>query len=273
MIKRKTVLDILEKKKKKEKIVSLTAYDCYHARILDEAGVDIILVGDSLGMVFAGHENTLPVTVDDLYYHASSVSRGVRSAFIVADMPFLSCQVDEKISVENCGRFIKNNIAQGVKIEGGTPAVCSLISRLVEIGIPVMGHIGLTPQRVQVLGGFKTQGKNKDDAGLLLQMAKNLEKAGVFCMVLEAIPQELAKQITETVSIPTIGIGAGPCCDGQILVISDILGMFDDFKPRFARQYASLGKDIRKAVQLYADDVKSSSFPDESESFQSKQSA
>ncbi len=267
MNKRKTIADIIGMKNKGDKITALTAYDYYFGKVLDQAGMDIILVGDSLGMTFCGYENTLPVTVDDIYYHSQAVSRGVSKALVVADMPFLSYQAGEIEAIKNCGKFIKNGISQAVKIEGGSENICSLIKKLVSIGIPVMGHIGLTPQLVNTLGGYKVQGKTEDGAKEIIDSAKRLEDAGVFCMVLESVPVELAKKVTSSVNVPTIGIGAGKFCDGQILVISDILGMFDEFKPKFARRYAALGENIRKSVSEYIKDVKENRFPSEEESY------
>lgn len=264
---KKTTRDIRDMKAKKEKITALTAYDYYFAGIIDKSGIDLILVGDSLGMVFNGYDNTLPVKVDDIFYHASAVSRGVEEAIVVADMPFLSYQIDERSAIQNCGRFIKEGVSQAVKLEGGSPAICSLISKLVGIGIPVMGHIGLTPQLVQTIGGFRAQGKTKEAAKQILESAHRLEDSGVFSIVLESIPIDLAKKITGSVSVPTIGIGAGPYCDGQILVISDILGMFDGFKPKFARRYGEIGKQIRKSVADYIDDVRQNQFPNDDECY------
>lgn len=264
---KKTITDIKAMRAKNEKIAMLTAYDFYIARLLDMAGIDMILVGDSLGMVFAGYQNTLPVRVDDIFYHASVVSRGAKNALVVADMPFLSYQIDDKSAIENCGRFIKEGVAQAVKIEGGSPEICRKIKMLVDIGIPVMGHIGLTPQMIQTLGGYKIHGRTNDEAKRLIESARRVENAGAFCMVLEAMPNVLGGKITKSVSIPTIGIGAGADCNGQVLVISDVLGMFDEFKPKFARQYADIGQIMRKAIRDYIDDVKHSRFPGEAETY------
>ncbi len=267
MAQRKTARDIGEMKARGDRIACLTAYDYLHARVLDQSGVDIVLVGDSLGMVFCGYENTLPVTVDDMFYHASAVSRGVHQALVVADMPFLSYQVDEKSAIENCGRFLKSNVTQAVKIEGGSEFRVRLIDRLVETGIPVMGHIGLTPQLVHTLGGFRTQGKIESDAKRIQESALKIQETGAFCLVLEAIPAEHARKITRSLKIPTIGIGAGDGCDGQILVTADLLGMFEDFRPKFARRYMEMGKEMRKAVASYIDDVRKGRFPADSESY------
>lgn len=267
MAKCKSTVDIQNKKKKGEKITALTAYDYYQARVLDEADIDIVLVGDSLGMVFAGYPNTLPVTVEQMYYHCQVVRRGCRRALVTADMPFLSYQTDEKSALENCGKFIKEGAAKAVKIEGGNDTICSRIERLVETGIPVMGHVGLTPQLIETLGGFRVQGKTEEEAKIIIESAKRVQDAGAFCIVLEAVPPALAKEITSQLCIPTIGIGAGPNCDGQILVISDILGMVDEISPKFVRKYADTGKIIRKAVSDYIADVKSGDFPASKESY------
>lgn len=267
MAQRKTTRDIREMKSRGEKIACLTAYDYLLGRVLDQAGVDIVLVGDSLGMVFCGHDTTLPVTTEDMLYHTAAVSRGVRHALVVADMPFLSYQADEKTAIENCGRFLKAGIAQAVKIEGGSESMCHRITRLTEIGIPVMGHIGLTPQSIHTLGGFRPQGKVDGEAKRILESALKIEKAGAFCVVLEAIPTQLAKKITKSLTIPTIGIGAGPDCDGQVLVTADLLGLFEDFRPKFARRYMELGKDMRKAVTSYISDVRKGRFPSDTESY------
>lgn len=264
---RKTTRDIREMKARGEKIACLTAYDYLHARILDQAGIDIVLVGDSLGMAFGGYDTTLPVTTEDMLYHCAAVSRGVRQALVVADMPFLSYQTDEKSAIENCGAFLKKSLTQAVKIEGGNESVCQLIRRLTEIGIPVMGHIGLTPQLVHTLGGFRPQGKAEADAKRIFECAKCVEEAGAFCLVLEAMPSQLAVKISQSLSIPTIGIGAGAGCDGQVLVTADLLGLFEDFRPKFVRRYMELGRDIRKAVTSYIDDVRKGRFPSDSECY------
>ena len=253
-------------KGKGDKIISLTAYDWNMASILDGLGVDLILVGDSAGMVCAGHENTLPVTMDQMIYHTQCVSRGVRSALVIADMPFLSYQTGPADALFNAGRFLKEAGADGVKIEGGR-AVAGTVRQMVEAGIPVMGHLGLTPQSVRIFGGYGVRCGSPAEAARLKADAKTLEEAGVFSMVLEKIPADLAHEVTDSVSIPTIGIGAGPHCDGQILVTHDLLGLFESFKPKFARQYTNLGKIIRKAVTAYIKDVKSGNFPSQEESF------
>jgi len=261
-----TVPQIMKMKKSGQKIAMLTAYDAIMAEILDEAGTDIILVGDSGGMVVGGKKNTLSVTMDEMILYTQSVHRGVKNALLVADMPFLSYQVSTEQAVQNAGRFLQEAGAEGVKLEGGSPVVDS-VARLVSLGIPVMGHLGLTPQSVHKIGGYKIQGRNKSQADLFLQDALLLQEAGAFSIVLEKIPAELAKTITESLTIPTIGIGAGNNCDGQVLVTHDLLGIFRKFKPKFVRQYANLGDVIEKACRQYIDDVKSSQFPNDDESF------
>lgn len=253
-------------KGRSDKIVSLTACDWNMASILDSLGLELILVGDSAGMVFAGHPHTLPVTMDQMIYHTQCVSRGVRSALIIADMPFLSYQTGPADALFNAGRFLKEAGADGVKIEGGR-AVADTVRRMTEAGIPVMGHLGLTPQSIRIFGGYGVRCGSPAEAARLKEDAKALEQAGAFSMVLEKIPADLAREVTESLGIPTIGIGAGPHCDGQILVTHDLLGLFESFKPRFARQYASLGKIIREAVTAYVKDVKSGQFPSKEESY------
>jgi 3-methyl-2-oxobutanoate hydroxymethyltransferase len=261
-----TVPDILDMKKRGEKIAALTAYDYLMAELLDEAGMDIILVGDSAGMVVAGNKTTLPISMEEMLYHTRMVSKGVKKALLVADMPFLSYQVSISSGIENAGRFLKEAGAEAVKVEGGK-VVAELVSKLVDYGIPVMGHLGLTPQSINKFGSYKLQGAEEKTANILKRDANLLEEAGVFSLVLEKVPANLAKDISESISIPTIGIGAGPFCDGQVLVSHDMLGLFDKFKPKFVRRYASLGEDIRKAFGEYIRDVKNSSFPNPDESF------
>ncbi|MFH0880228.1 MAG: 3-methyl-2-oxobutanoate hydroxymethyltransferase [Lentisphaerota bacterium] len=246
--------------KGKQKIVSLTASDFPTAKIMDEAGVHLILVGDSLGMTVLGYETTLPVTMEEMLHHTAAVVRGVKNALVVADMPFLSYQVSVSQAIENAGRFLKQAGADAVKIEGGAIRV-ETIRALIKNGIPVMGHVGLTPQSVNAMGGYKVQGKNPHDAREILDDARALDAAGVFAIVLEGMPADLAREITRTVSMPTIGIGAGPDCDGQVLVIHDILGLSGDFTPKFVKQYARLGDEVKKAVTQYRKDVTEGSFP------------
>ena len=248
------------------KITCLTAYDYPTARLLDEAGVDVLLVGDSLGMVVLGYENTLPVTLDEMLHHTRAVRRGTRRALLVADMPYGSYHDEPREAVRHAIRFVKEAGAEAVKIEGGERRM-DLIARLVEAEIPVMGHIGLTPQSVNTLGGFRVQGKTEEAGERVLRDARAVEAAGAFAIVLESVPRELAAQITAELRIPTIGIGAGPDCDGQILVIHDLLGMSFGHKPKFARQYAEVGEMISRAAAEYCRDVQHGSFPSDDESF------
>jgi 3-methyl-2-oxobutanoate hydroxymethyltransferase len=271
--KKVTVPDLLQRKtqtanslSKIQKITCLTAYDYPTARLLDEAGVDVILVGDSLGMVALGQESTLAVTVDEMLHHARAVRRGTRRALVVADMPYGSYHADLPQSLNNAMRFVKEAGAEAVKVEGGERRL-ELIARLTEAEIPVMGHVGLTPQSVNALGGFRVQGKTPDAAEQLIRDARAVEAAGAFAVVLEAVPRELAAEITRELRIPTIGIGAGPDCDGQILVIHDMLGMTFGQTPKFARRYANLGEVITQAVEQYCDDVRDGMFPSDAESY------
>ena len=249
-----------------EKIACLTAYDYITASLLDDAGVDLILVGDSGAMVFAGHQTTLPITVDQMVYHTQAVSRGVKRALIISDMPFLSFQVSPEEAVRNAGRFLKEGGADGVKVEGGEH-MAETINRLVTIGIPVMAHIGLTPQSIHHLGGYRLRGKEAKEAKEIKRDAKIVEEAGAFAVVLEKMPAALAKEITRSMVIPTIGIGAGLHCDGQILVTHDMLGLFEAFKPKFVRHYAELAQTIRKGVTQYCKDVKEKEYPSTEESY------
>jgi len=265
-VKKITVPTILDMKKAGRKIAVLTAYDCLMAQMQDEAGIDIILVGDSVGMVLAGFESTLPVTMDIMLYHVASVRRGTINALVVADMPFLSYQASVSEAITNAGRFLKEAGAEAVKIEGGRHNA-DAIRRMVDTGIPVMGHLGLTPQSINRYGTYHLVGKDQSAADILLEDAHLLEEAGVFSIVLEKIPAGLAKNITESISIPTIGIGAGKHCDGQVLVAHDMLGIFDKFKPKFVRRYAELAENMRTAFRQYVDDIKSVNFPDDNESY------
>ena len=271
-----TVPDLLQRKtraadshSKGEKITCLTAYDYPTARLLDEAGVDVILVGDSLGMVVLGHENTLAVTIEEMLHHTRAVRRGTRRALVVADMPFGSYHTDTAESLHNAVRFVKEAGAEAVKIEGGERRL-ELISRLTEAEIPVMGHVGLTPQSVNALGGYRVQGKTPDAAEQLIRDARAVEAAGAFAVVLEAVPRELAAQITRDLHIPTIGIGAGPDCDGQVLVIHDLVGLSFGHKPKFARRYADVGEIISRATAEYCRDVQQGSFPSDDESYHAR---
>lgn len=252
--------------KGKRKLACLTAYDYTTARVLDHAGIPLLLVGDSLAMTMLGYSNTLPVTMEQMLHHTAAVARGARDALVVADMPFLSFQISVAEGIRNAGRFIQEAGAHAVKIEGGCQRA-ELVSRLTENGIPVLGHIGLTPQSVLSMGGFKVQGRNPPEAKALLADALALEKAGAFAIVLECIPPKVAAQVTAEISIPTIGIGAGPDCDGQILVIHDLLGLFDEIQPRFVKRYAELGRQITEAVEAYQRDVTQGAFPTESHTY------
>jgi len=263
---RLTIDELKAMKRRGDKIAMLTAYDYPTARILDEAGVPIILVGDSLGMVVLGYDSTLPVTMEDMIHHTRAVVRGSQRAHIVFDMPFMSYQTGIEDALRNAGRALKEAGAQSVKLEGGAH-MAETVRRLVEVGIPVMGHIGLTPQSVTQLGGFRVQGKTPAAAVRLLHDARALEQAGAYAIVLETIPAPLARIITSKVSVPTIGIGAGPHCDGQVQVIYDFLGLYPDFVPKHCRQYAHLSEEISRAVRQYLDDVRGGAFPTEKESF------
>jgi 3-methyl-2-oxobutanoate hydroxymethyltransferase len=261
-----TIHTLRQMKERGEKIAMLTAYDATFARLLDEAGADVLLVGDSLGMVVQGHETTLPVTLDEIAYHCRAVARGARRAHVVGDMPFMSYQASIEQGVSNAGKLMKEGSCHSIKLEGGA-VHAELVRRLVAAGIPVMGHIGLTPQSYHQLGGFKVQGRDPGGRERLLADARVLEDAGVYSIVLEAIPADVAHAITAGVSIPTIGIGAGAGCDGQVLVSYDALGMDETFKPRFVRRYATLGATIKDAVAHYVSDVRAGSFPSDAESF------
>ena len=271
-----TVPDLLQRKSaagstsNPNKITCLTAYDYPTARLLDEAGVDVILVGDSLAMVVLGYDSTLPVTLEEMLHHARAVRRGTKRALLVVDMPFGSYHSDTAESLRNAVRFVKEAGVEAVKVEGGERRL-ELIARLTEAEIPVMGHIGLTPQSVNALGGYRVQGKTADSAEQLLRDARAVEAAGAFSVVLEAVPRELAAQITRELRIPTIGIGAGPDCDGQILVVNDLLGLTFDQQPKFARQYANVGETISSAVRQYCEDVRGGCFPSDAESYHAGQ--
>lgn len=258
--KRVTTRTIAEKKKKGEKITVLTAYDYSTARLIDEAGIDIILVGDTLGMVVLGYDSTLPVTMDDMIHHSKAVVRGVERALVVGDMPFMSYQISPRQAVENAGRFLQEAGVHAVKLEGGRH-MAETIRRIVDVGTPIMGHLGMTPQSVHQFGGFRVQGKSETDAERITSDARILEEAGVFAIVLELVPSDLAREITACVSIPTIGIGAGPHCDGQVQVSNDILGLYGEFHPRHAKKYANLSEIMLKAFRSYVDEVHTGKFP------------
>ena len=249
-----------------QKIATLTAYDFSTACLLDEAGLPLILVGDSLGMTMLGYENTLPVTMEEMLHHTAAVARGVKHALVVADMPFLSYQVSTEQALANAGRFIKEAHADAVKIEGGVLRA-DLIRTLVANGIPVMGHIGLTPQSINVFGGFKIQGKKTDGANQLIEDAKAIDRAGVFSIVIEGVPAALAAEITAQVQAPTIGIGAGSGCDGQVLVVHDMLGLYDYLRPKYVKRYAELGTEMKKAFEQYKKEVEEGTFPGEEHSY------
>ena len=261
-----TIHDFLKKKKDGKKITMLTAYDYSFARIVDEAGIDAILVGDSLGMVVQGHENTLPVTMDEMIYHTKMVSRAVNTAMVIGDMPFMSYNTGINDAVRNAGRFLKEAGAAAIKMEGGAE-IAELIKAMTKSDIPVMAHIGLTPQSIHRMGGYKVQGKTEEAAQKLIEEARIVEDAGAFALLLEAIPMGLSKKITEELSIPTIGIGGGPHCDGQILVLHDVIGLFERFVPKFVKQYANVKEDTLKAIRGYKEDVENGAFPSEDQSF------
>ena len=255
-----TVSTFKEEKVKGDKITMLTAYDYSTAKLMDESGINGILVGDSLGMVMLGYEDTLPVTMEDMIHHTAAVCRGCKDTLVVGDMPFMSYQVSVEEAVYNAGRLMKEGRCHAVKLEGGA-AVCPQIKAITDASIPVMAHIGLTPQSVNTFGGFKVQGKSEEAAKKLIEDAKAVEEAGAFAIVLEAIPAKLAKIISNNVSIPTIGIGAGAGCDGQILVYQDMLGMFSDFNPKFVKKYADLGMIMKDAFAQYIKETKEGTFP------------
>jgi len=268
--KKVTIAELQEKKQKKQKITMLTAYDYPTARLLDQVGIDTVLVGDSGGMVALGYESTVPVTMDEMLFMSKAAARGIESAFLIADMPFMSYQVSDEKAVENAGRFIKEAGCDAVKLEGGSE-FASTVRAIVKAGIPVCAHIGLTPQTATMLSGFKVQGKDAEGARKLIQSAKDLEEAGAFMIVFECIPASLAARITEELRIPTIGIGAGKDCDGQVLVYHDTVGLFERFTPKFAKQYANLTSMIREAVIQYKTEVETGAFPGPEHVFTMKQ--
>jgi 3-methyl-2-oxobutanoate hydroxymethyltransferase len=257
---RVTISDIKQMKPKKEKIVMVTAYDYPTAKLVDEAGIPLILVGDSLGMVVLGYDSTIPVTIDEMLHHTKAVARGAKNSLIVGDMPFMTYHTNIPEAMKNAGRFLQEGGAQAIKLEGGEVAA-ETVKRMVDCGIPVMGHIGLTPQFINQLGGYKAQGRTPEAARQLLNDAKALEQAGAFAVVLELVPSELSRLISERIEIPTIGIGAGIDCDGQVQVISDLLGMFTDFVPKHAKQFTKLAPAIKTALNQYLEDVKTGAFP------------
>lgn len=266
MINKVTTASFLQSKKEGKKISILTAYDYTTAKLLDDAGIDCLLVGDSLGMVILGYENTLQVTVEDIIHHSRAVARGTKQALVVADMPFMSYHVSVEESIKNAGRIIQEGNAAAVKLEGGEE-ILDKVKAILRAQIPVMGHLGLTPQSINRLGGYKVQGKDEQQAKKIINDALLLQEAGVFAIVLECIPEKLAKLVSEKLSIPTIGIGAGKFCDGQVLVTQDMLGMYADIKPKFVKQYAPLGTLIKEAAEQYIQDVSHCSFPAKEHTF------
>ena len=261
-----TTRGLLEMKEKGERIVALTCYDALFARLLDASGVDILLVGDSLNQVLAGAPSTLSATLDQMLYHTKMVRRGTERAMVVCDMPFLSYQISPEEALRNCGRAMKETGCNAVKIEGGQ-TMAATVRRLVDIGIPVMGHLGLTPQSVHALGGYRVQGREDAEAGRLKADATALQDAGAFAVVLELVPAPLASQITKSLAIPTIGIGAGPACDGQVLVLHDMLGLNDQFSAKFVKKYAALAEDVREAARVFAAEVREGRYPGPEHSF------
>lgn len=266
---RKNILDFQAMKDRGEKISVLTAYDAPMASMLHECGVDILLVGDSLGMVLLGYDSTVPVTMDEMVHHVAAVRRGAPDSFIVADMPFGSYQIGTEDAAKNAIRMVKEAGCDAVKLEGGSD-ICHTVQGLVKAGVSVMGHLGLTPQTASQLGGYKVQGKDLKGAATMVEDAKALEKAGAFSLVLECVPSELAALISQAIRIPTIGIGAGSECDGQVLVINDMLGMFEKFVPKFVKQYGNLASQIKEGVGQYVAEVKNGSFPSTEQSFSSQ---
>jgi 3-methyl-2-oxobutanoate hydroxymethyltransferase len=261
-----TTLTLKKFKKEGRKIVALTAYDFPTAKILDNCGIDMILVGDSLGMVVLGYQSTIPVTMEDMIHHTKAVSKAVNRAFVVADMPFMSYHISKEQAMTNAAKLIAEGGAHAVKLEGGEE-IASIVKAIVDAGIPVVGHLGLTPQSVHQLGGYKVQGKEKEKAKKIFNDAKILEQAGICALVLESIPMELAKDITENIQVPTIGIGAGPYCDGQILVTHDMLGITQGHRPKFVKQYANIEKIMIEGINAYIKEVQQGLFPDEEHSF------
>ena len=261
-----TVATLKERKQRKTPITMLTSYDYAMARMVDNAGIDMILVGDSLGNVVLGYESTIPVTVDDMIHHAKAVCRGVNQAMVVVDMPFMSYQISVVDALRNAGRIMKESGAQAVKVEGGKEII-EVVRAMVDAGIPVVGHLGLTPQSIHQLGGFKVQGKDMETAQKMIDDAKLLEDAGVCALVLECVPEKLAQKITDTIHVPTIGIGAGNVCDGQVLVVNDMLGMYSDFTPKFVKKFADLSKIMQEAIEEYKQEVINREFPAKEHTF------
>jgi 3-methyl-2-oxobutanoate hydroxymethyltransferase len=261
------VRQFIARKEQKEKLVVVSAYDALFARLADEGGVDAVLVGDSLANVIAGLDSTLPVTLDQMIYHGASARRGVTRAMLIVDMPFLTCQLGEERAMMNCGRVMQETGATAVKIEGGDEAMARTVRAVVRLGVPVMGHLGFTPQAVHALGGARVQGRDSATAERLLDDARRLEDAGAFSIVLELVPADLAQRISESIRIPTIGIGAGGGCDGQVLVLFDLLGLTDRFTPKYLKRYATMADDVRDAVRRFREDVVANRYPDADHSF------
>jgi 3-methyl-2-oxobutanoate hydroxymethyltransferase len=262
-----TVRDVLAKKQRGERLVMVSAYDALFARLAEEGGADMILVGDSLANVILGLESTVPVTVDQMIHHGAAVRRGASRALVVVDMPFMSYQISTEDALRNAGRIMKETNAQAVKVEGGGDEIAERIHAMARAGIPVMGHIGFTPQSVNTLGGFRVQGRAPADHDRLVEEARRIHSAGAFALVLELMPTAVSKAVTSAIEIPTIGIGAGPECDGQVLVLHDLLGLNDRFRPKFLRHYAELAAEVRGAVARFGEDVRSGRYPDADHSF------
>ena len=261
-----TTVRLLEMKQAGEKIAALTAYDYLTAQLLDQAGIDLLLIGDSASVVFAGNDTTVPMKMDEMLYHVKVVSKAVNRAMVVADMPFMTYHTGEDEALRNAGTLMQDGMAEAVKLEGGK-SICRIVERIVDAGIPVLGHIGLRPQSIHVYGTYRARGGKEAEARVIFEEALALQEAGAFGVVIEKVPADLAKRISMSLSIPTIGIGAGPNCDGQILVTPDMLGVYTRFTPRFVRKYAELGKEMAKAFEQYREDVKSQGFPTEAESY------
>ena len=262
-----TVREVLAKKQRGEKLVMVSAYDALFARLSEEGGADLILVGDSLANVILGLDSTVPVTIEQMIHHGAAVRRGASRALVVVDMPFMSYQVSKEDALRNAGRIMKETNAQSVKIEGGDESMAETVHAMTRAGIPVMGHLGFTPQSVNTLGGFRVQGRAPGDQERLIDEAKSIEAAGAFSIVLELVPSAVAKAVTAALRVPTIGIGAGIDCDGQVLVLHDLLGLNDQFKPKFLRRYAEMAGDVRSAVKQFTDDVRAGKYPDAEHSF------
>jgi 3-methyl-2-oxobutanoate hydroxymethyltransferase len=262
-----TVRDFQERKNRGEKLVVVTAYDALFGKLVDSSGVDAVLVGDSLGNLLAGYETTLPVTLDQMIYHARSTRAGVKRALLIVDMPFLTYQVSPRRALENCGRVMQEGGADTVKLEGASPTVLAAVRAVTDAGIPVMGHLGFTPQSVLALGGTRVQARDEAGANKIVDDAKRLEDAGAFSIVLELVPATVAARVTEAVSIPTIGIGAGASCSGQVLVLHDLLGLNEGFSPKFLKRYAEMAADVRDAISRFGDEVRAGSYPDDDHSF------